>query len=153
VLQHQMPQVRDPDDTGVIEEESYMRVCVTSTGDNLDAETDPRFGRCAYFMMVDSDTMEFEAILNGSVSAAGGAGIQAAQTVASLKAEAVITGNVGPNAFSALSAAGVRMFTGASGTVKDAMEAFNAGSLNEATGGPTTGAHTGTGGGGGRRRM
>jgi len=127
-----------------------MRICVTSMGDNLDAQTDPRFGRCAYFMIVDSDTMEFEAVLNGAVGAAGGAGIQAAQTVAGLKAEAVVTGAVGPNAFQTLSAAGIRMFTGAVGSIRDAVGAFNAGTLKETAGGPTAGAHAGMGGGGGR---
>ena len=131
-----------------------MRICVTSQGDGLDAEVDPRFGRCAYFVMVDTDTMEYEAVLNGSVGAAGGAGVLAAQVVAKLGAEAIVTGNVGPNAFEALSAAGIRMFTGASGKVKEAVEAFKSGKLNEASHGPTAAPHSGMrGGGGGRRRM
>lgn len=122
-----------------------MIICVTSQGDNLDSEVDPRFGRCVFFMMVETETMDFDAILNGGVGASGGAGVQAAQTVMGLGAKAVVTGNIGPNAFDALSAAGVKMFTGASGTVRDATRAFISGGLKEATGGPTTGAHSGMG--------
>jgi len=127
-----------------------MRICVTSQGKDLDSEVDPRFGRCAYFLIVDTENMEFEAVLNGGVGAAGGAGIQAAQAIAGLGAEAVVTGNVGPNAFEALNAAGIRMFTGASGTVRRTVEAFKAGALKETTAGPTTGSHSGMGGGRGR---
>ncbi|MDF2956457.1 MAG: putative Fe-Mo cluster-binding protein [Candidatus Alkanophagales archaeon MCA70_species_1] len=119
-----------------------MRVCVTATSDGLDAQVDPRFGRCQYFVIVDSETMEFEAVRNESADAPGGAGIQAAQTVVSLGVEAVITGNVGPNAFQTLSAAGIRVFTGAHGTVKDAVEMFKRGELREA-GGATVAPHFG----------
>lgn len=127
-----------------------MRICVTSQGKDLDSEVDPRFGRCAYFVIVDTENMEFEAVLNGGVGAAGGAGVQAAQAVAGLRAEAVATGNLGPNAFEALSATGIRMFTGASGTVRRTVEAFKAGELKETTAGPTTGSHSGMRGGRGR---
>jgi predicted Fe-Mo cluster-binding NifX family protein len=127
-----------------------MRLCVTSQGDDLDSEVDPRFGRCAYFLIVDIENMEFEAVMNGGVGAAGGAGVQAAQAVAGLRAEAVATGNLGPNAFETLSAAGIRMFTGASGTVRRTVEAFKAGELKETIAGPTTGTHSGIRGGRGR---
>ena len=120
-----------------------MRLCVTSQGDDLDSEVDPRFGRCAYFLIVDADSMEFEAVMNGAVGAAGGAGVQAARAVAGLRADAVVTGNLGPNAFEALDAAGIRMFTGAGGTVREAVENFKAGVLKETTAGPTTGPHSG----------
>ena len=76
-----------------------MKICVTSSGDNLDAQLDPRFGRCAYLMIVDSETMQFEAVPNSAAGVTGGAGIQAAQTIANKGAKALITGNVGPNAF------------------------------------------------------
>ncbi|MDF2955935.1 NifB/NifX family molybdenum-iron cluster-binding protein [Candidatus Alkanophaga liquidiphilum] len=121
-----------------------MRVCVTATSDDLDAQVDPRFGRCQYFVVVDTETMKFEAVRNESADAPGGAGIQAAQTVASLGVDAVITGNVGPNAFQTLSAAGIKVFTGAHGTVKNAVEMLKRNELGEA-GNATVTAHFGLG--------
>ena len=73
------------------------KICVTSQGNDLAAPIDPRFCRCAYFNIADSETMQFEAISNSAINASGGAGIQAAQTVASMGVEAVLTGNVGCN--------------------------------------------------------
>ena len=122
-----------------------MRVAVSSTGRDLDSAVDPRFGRCPYFIVVDTETMAFEAVPNTSIGAAHGAGIQAAQLVTSRGVKAVLTGNVGPNAFSALSAAGVQVATGAAGTVRDAVERFKRGELS-ASGGPTVGGHFGLGG-------
>ncbi len=113
---------------------------------------DPRFGRCPYFIIMDTETMEFQAIENQSAMASGGAGVQAAQATASLGVEAVITGNVGPKAFQTLSAAGIKIITGASGMVKDVVEKFKTGGLVETTA-PTADSHAGMGGGmgGGRR--
>ena len=127
-----------------------MKICVTVQGDNLKAEVDPRFGRCAYFILVDTETMEWEAVLNGSAGASGGAGIQSAQAVARMGAEAILTGNVGPNAYQTLSAAGVRIYTGAHGTVEEAIDQFKEGKLQDIAGGPTAPSHYGMGGG--RRR-
>ena len=76
-----------------------MKICVSSTGKDLDAQVNPRFGRCSYFLVVDTETMSFEYISNESAMASGGAGIQAAQTVAKAGVKVIITGNVGPNAF------------------------------------------------------
>jgi predicted Fe-Mo cluster-binding NifX family protein len=120
-----------------------MRICVTTSGDDLDSEVDPRFKRSAYFMLVDSDTMEFEAVRNEGMDSPGGAGMQAARTVSGLGAEVVITGNVGPNAFSALSAAGIRILTGASGSVRRAVESYGEGTLQETKAGPTADIHAG----------
>ena len=133
-----------------------MRVAVSSTGRDLDSAVDPRFGRCLYFVVVDTETMAFEAFPNTSIGAAHGAGIQAAQIVASKGVKVVLTGNVGPNAFTALSTSGVQVVTGAAGTVRDAVERFKRGELS-ASGGPTVGGHFGLGGRGmgrgrGRRR-
>lgn len=121
-----------------------MKICVTSTSNNLDAQVDPRFGRCAYFLIVDSETLEFEAIANVSQDASSGAGIQAAQTIANKGATVVLTGNVGPNAFQALNAAKIDIITGASGTIKEALEKYKKGELNK-TSAPTVGGHFGMG--------
>jgi len=117
-----------------------MKICVSAASGSLDSEIDSRFGRCAYFVIVDSETMEFNAISNDSYSAAHGAGIQAAQTVANMGVKVVITGNVGPNAFNVLSAAGIKIVTGASGSIKEAVEKYKTGQLQE-TGNPTVGGH------------
>jgi len=106
-----------------------MRIAVTSTGPTLDSPVDYRFGRCAYFIVVDTDTMEFQAHPNPAVNAPGGAGTLAAQFVASLGVSHVLTGEVGPNAYPALMAAGITPITGVSGTVRDAVEAFKSGRL------------------------
>jgi predicted Fe-Mo cluster-binding NifX family protein len=119
-----------------------MKICVSATADNLEAQLDPRFGRCLYLIVVDSETMQFEAIPNMAAGASGGAGIQAAQTIADKGVKVVITGNVGPNAFRALSAAGIEIVTGASGTVKEVVEKFKKGELGK-TDAPTVGEHSG----------
>ena len=124
------------------------KICVTSTGETLEAQVDPRFGRCAYFIIADPETLRFEAVSNAALMASGGAGIQAAQAVSARNVEAVITGSVGPNAFSALDSSDIKILTGASGTVKDAIEMYKASKLREiSTPGPS---HMGMGGGGGR---
>lgn len=119
-----------------------MKICVTSEGDNLDSRVDPRFGRCRYFIFADSDTLEFEAAGNPNIESTGGAGIQSAQLAASKKVKAVITGNVGPNAFQALEAAGIAIFTGASGTVREAIGEYKKGGF-KAVSGPSVGSHAG----------
>jgi predicted Fe-Mo cluster-binding NifX family protein len=101
-----------------------MRVAVSSEGKNLQSQIDPRFGRCRYFIICETDNMSFEVFDNESISLGGGAGIQAAQDVASKGVEAVITGNCGPNAVKALGAGGITLFVGQSGVVKDAIERF-----------------------------
>lgn len=110
-----------------------MKIAVSSTGSTLDSEVDPRFGRCAYFIIVDPDTMEWEAISNEAAQMGGGAGIKAAQLVADKGAKAVISGNYGPNAFQSLMAANIKVFTGASGSVRDAIDKYKKGQLNEST--------------------
>ena len=117
-----------------------MKICITSTDSNLNAQVDPRFGRCAYLLIVDSDTMQFEAIPNLAAGSSGGAGIQAAQTIANMGAKVLITGNVGPNAFRALSAASIVIMTDASGTITEAIEKFKTGKLKN-TDTPTVGEH------------
>lgn len=121
-----------------------MRVCVSATGDSLDAPVDPRFGRCPYFIIVNLETMRFEAVPNVASGAMSGAGIQAAQIITSKGVKVVITGNVGPNAFQALSAAGIKILTGAYGTVKEAIEKYERGELKEIRS-PTVGGRFGMG--------
>ncbi|MDD5131656.1 MAG: NifB/NifX family molybdenum-iron cluster-binding protein [bacterium] len=104
-----------------------MKLCITSEGKDLASKVDPRFGRCQYFIIVDTDTLEFEAVGNPNLEAMGGAGIQSAQLVASKQAKAVVTGNAGPNAFQTLTAAGIKVFTGASGTIKETIERYKKG--------------------------
>lgn len=116
-----------------------MKICVTAQGDNLDAQVDPRFGRCQYFIIVDPETLQYEAIKNPNIDAMGGAGIQSGQIIADRQVKAVVTGNVGPNAFQTLNAAGISIITGASGNVRQAIEKYNKGELKP-TQGPTTGA-------------
>jgi len=126
-----------------------MKICVTASGPGLDAPLDPRFGRCAYFVLVDSETLEAESTPNNSAGAASGAGIQAAQTIANLGASVLITGNVGPNAAQTLTAAGVKIYLADGGNVKDSVERFKNGEL-KGTSSATAPAHAGMGGGGGR---
>ena len=127
-----------------------MKICVSAVSSNLEAQVDPRFGRCPYLLIVDSESMEFEAISNVASGAMGGAGIQSAQTVASKGVKVVITGSVGPNAFQALSSAGIKVVTGGFGTVREAVERYKKGELTETTS-PTVGGHFGMGGRHGRR--
>jgi len=124
-----------------------MKIGVSSTGKDLNANVGSRFGRCQYFLIVNADTMDFEEISNESAVASGGAGIQAAQTVAKAGAEVVITGNMGPNAFQTLSSAGVKIFTGATGTINEVIEKYKKGELQEINA-PSVGSHFGTTGSG-----
>ena len=119
-----------------------MKICVTSDGNNLNSQVDPRFGRCKFFIVVDTDTRVFDAIENPNIESMGGAGIQSAQLVASQRAKAVLTGNVGPNAFQTLQAAGIEVFTGASGTVSEAIAKYKKGEL-KAVSGSSVGSHSG----------
>jgi len=106
-----------------------MRIAISATGLTLDAEVDPRFGRCRYFIISDTETEEFEALDNTSASAAGGAGIATAQMIADKGVEAVLTGNCGPNAHGVLSSAGIRIVTGVSGKISDAIEEYKLGTF------------------------
>jgi len=104
-----------------------MKIAVSATGPTLDAEVDPRFGRCQYFIIADPETMEFEAIENSSAMAAGGAGISTGQMIAGKGVEVVLTGNCGPNAYQVLSAAGLQVITGVSGKVSEAIQGYKSG--------------------------
>jgi predicted Fe-Mo cluster-binding NifX family protein len=110
-----------------------MKIAVTSSGRTMESPVDPRFGRAAFFIVVDTDTGAFEAHDNAqNLNAAQGAGIQSAETVSRLGAAAVVTGHCGPKAFRTLQAAGVKVVVGAAGTVAEAAEAFKKGELKPA---------------------
>ena len=110
-----------------------MKVAVSSTGQDLDSPVSPRFGRCPYYVIIDTETMAFETIPNTSMNAPSGAGIAAAQDVAQKGVEAVLTGNFGPNASQVLSQVGVKMVTGATGNVRQVVESFKDGTLTAAS--------------------
>jgi predicted Fe-Mo cluster-binding NifX family protein len=108
-----------------------MKICITSQNGSLDGEIDARFGRAAYFLIVNTDNLEYESIQNPYAQAGGGAGIQAAQFIANKQAEAVLTGNIGPNAFQVLKESGIGVVTGVSGIVKTAVVRYNKGEFKE----------------------
>lgn len=132
-----------------------MKIAISATGPGLDSDIDPRFGRCQYFIIADPETMEFEALENTSQTASGGAGIASAQMVAGKDVEAALTGNCGPNAYQTLEAAGIKVITGVTGKVREAVEGYKSGRFKPISG-PTVDAHHGMGGGsmgGGGRGM
>ncbi len=140
-----------------------MRIDISSTGTDLDSQIDPRFGRCTYFLIVETDDLSFEVFKNTSAVLGGGAGIQSVEFIASKGAKAVITGRCGPNAVQALSAAGLDVYVDHAGIIKDVLQKFVAGGFtptlqpnaavhsglkDQPPSGP--GAGRGMGGGGGR---
>ena len=118
------------------------KLCISSTGTDLEASVDPRFGRCQYFLFVDTETMNFQCVGNPAFTAGGGAGIQAAQLAVNRGADVILTGDVGPNAFQALQAGRVKIVTGAQGSIKGAIERFHKGELGY-TGTPSVELHSG----------
>ncbi|MFC1734951.1 NifB/NifX family molybdenum-iron cluster-binding protein [Candidatus Hydrogenedentota bacterium] len=118
-----------------------MKIAITASKPGKDASVDPRFGRAKWFLLVDTETGESESIDNvQNVNAMQGAGIQAAQTVASNNAKCVLTGHCGPKAFTTLTAAGIKVVTGVSGPIEKAIEDFVAGNL-QTSGGPDVEGH------------
>lgn len=108
-----------------------MNIGVSSTGMDLEDDVDPRFGRCQYFLIIDTETMEFKSISNMASASSGGAGVQAAQSIVDVGVKAVLTGNIGPNAFRILDAANIAVFTGIRGNIQKAIEDLNNGALND----------------------
>ena len=117
-----------------------MKVAVSSTGGDLEAMVDPRFGRAACFAIVNTDDMSYEVIENSNLQAAHGVGIQSAQLMSEHGVEHVLTGQCGPNAFSALQAAGIAVISGCRGTVQAAVDHFLAGECGPSEG-PTGPGH------------
>lgn len=111
-----------------------MKVAISARGKNLESPVDMRFGRCKWFIVADTESSDYRAVSNNqNLNAAQGAGIQSAETVSRQGVEAVLTGHCGPKAFRILSVAGIRIFTGADGTVADTLEKFKKRMLAEAT--------------------
>jgi predicted Fe-Mo cluster-binding NifX family protein len=128
-----------------------MKIAVTAKGPDLDAPTSPIFGRCATYVLVDTESMQYEALANPAISAGGGAGVQAAQFVIQRGAQAVVTGNVGPNAFGVFRAGGIPVYLFQGGTVAEAVKAYKGGRLSS-TSDASVSAHSGMGRGRGRGR-
>jgi len=120
-----------------------MKVVVSSSGADKTSMLDPRFGRCSYFVFVDTETDTVDAVVNEAVSSGHGAGIQAAQSVIEAGAEAVISRRVGPNAFQVLAAAGLTIYESGAASIEEAVAALKAGELT-VVGGPTGPSHGGS---------
>jgi predicted Fe-Mo cluster-binding NifX family protein len=109
-----------------------MKIVLSTSNPNIESEVDPRFGRGAYLLVVDTDTDTWEACANPGINASGGAGIQAAQLVTDRQAKAAISGDFGPHAFQALQAAGISMYLyGDCRTAQEAIDRFKAGQLEQ----------------------
>jgi predicted Fe-Mo cluster-binding NifX family protein/ferredoxin len=119
-----------------------MKIAVTSTGPTLDNNVEARFGRCAYFLIIDTNTMQFEAIENPNIALGGGAGIQSAQLMSEKGVTTVLTGNCGPNAFNVFGQAGIQVVVGVSGNIRNSVERFKTGDFASADG-PNVQSHFG----------
>ncbi len=119
-----------------------MKIAITSQGTDLNAEIDPRFGRCSYFIIYDTEKENYEVVENSSINLGGGAGIQAAQTISENGVRVLLTGNVGPNAFQTLSAASIEIYTGLSGKISEVVEKFKSGNLEKSSA-PSVDSHHG----------
>lgn len=126
-----------------------MKITLSSTGQDMRAGLDRRFGRCAYFVVYDTETKEARAVRNPAGESGGGAGVKAAQIVVNTGAQVVITGNIGPNALDVLQRAGMQCFTATNDRLEAAVADYEAGRLEEIKA-ATVGPHSGMGGGKGR---
>lgn len=117
-----------------------IRIAVSSTGESMDSPIDPRFGRCSYFVVID-ESGGHRAVQNLGQALGNGAGIQAAQQIVDLGVDAVITGDVGPNAFRVLDAGGITTYVGCAGTVGSALESYRRGELQQTSTSTSPGHH------------
>jgi predicted Fe-Mo cluster-binding NifX family protein len=122
-----------------------MKIAVSASGKGLDAPASPIFGRSPFMVVVDTDTLACETLANPAISASGGAGIQAAQFLAGQGVQALVAGNVGPNAFQVFAAANIPIYLFSGSTVQEAVDAFAKGELAQASG-PSARSHSGLGG-------
>jgi predicted Fe-Mo cluster-binding NifX family protein len=119
-----------------------MKIVVTAISPGLDSPIDPRFGRAAYFITVETNTLEWQAYPNPAAEASGGAGTQAAQYIANQGVRVAVSGDFGPNACNALDAAGIGMYLlGTTQTVREAVENYEAGQLTSVSAPTLTGRH------------
>jgi predicted Fe-Mo cluster-binding NifX family protein len=109
-----------------------MKIAISSSGPDLNSQVDVRFGRALYILIVDSDTMAYEAVENPNIAVARRAGMHTAQIITDKGVQAVLTGNIGPSACDALSATGIEMVMGVRGTVRSAVERYLQGQLQPA---------------------
>jgi len=116
-----------------------MKIAISATSGDLNANVDPRFGRCSCFLIVDTDDLSFRAMKNSNASLGGGSGIQSAQRVAGQGVRKVLTGYCGPNAHRTLSAAGIGIIEGCSGPVREVISRFKTGRLEQIPGANVTG--------------
>ncbi|MBA4312353.1 MAG: dinitrogenase iron-molybdenum cofactor biosynthesis protein [Chlorobiaceae bacterium] len=103
-----------------------MKIAVTSTGGSMDALVSEQFGRCQYFLIIDSETMKFEAVSNLGEQIQSGAGPKAAELIINKGAQVLLTGHVGDKAEDALNKSGIKIVAGYKNTikVKDAVENY-----------------------------
>ena len=116
-----------------------MKVAISAAGKNLESTIDERFGRCRYFIILETDDMSYEVIENTNADLSTSAGIQSASLVASKGVEAVITGNCGPKAMQVFAATTIKVIIGQHGMIKDVVEKFKRGDLNPSTRGNVPG--------------
>jgi len=131
-----------------------MKIAIASSGDKSDSQVDPRFGRCPFFAIADTESKEIEFIKNTAGEAFRGAGVSAAQMVVDKKVEGAAAGNFGPNAVNVLAGSGIKIYSGVSGlTIKEVIEKIRKGEIKETKGtdvsfGPGMGKGMGRSGGG-----
>jgi predicted Fe-Mo cluster-binding NifX family protein len=126
-----------------------MKIAISTSTSSIDALVDPRFGRAARFVIVDTETEEWNAYPNPALNASGGAGVQAAQFITEHGAQAAISGDFGPNAYSALVAAGVKIFQVPSGkafTARELLVRYRRGQLQQVSAPTNPGHHAPRGG-------
>lgn len=124
-----------------------MKIAVSAVDKHLDSAPDARFGRCQWFLICSGDD-EVRAIENQGAGAGGGAGVAAAQLMIDEGVEAVVSGNVGPNAYRVLARAGIKVYKAGNQSCARLVEMCKQGELPEITApGPS---HVGPGG---RRRF
>lgn len=107
-----------------------MKICITASGDNLDAQINLRFGRCDYFIIWDDEKRAFEVTKNPNIDAGSGAGIQSAQLVVAKGVSVVITGQIGPKAEKILQDVNVRVISVMNGSIKEIIEKYGNDKIN-----------------------
>ncbi|MCF8010366.1 MAG: NifB/NifX family molybdenum-iron cluster-binding protein [Clostridiales bacterium] len=128
-----------------------MKIAICSTGSDLNSSTDPRFGRCPYFVLVDEKGNHLQTLENESQNSPHGAGISTAQFMINNGVSTVLAGKIGPKAIQPLLSAGIDIYTGISGSVNQALQSYNENKLSR-TNNANASPHSGSGGGGGRKR-